>query len=85
MEIKIWSDIRCPFCYIGKHKFENALEKFAHKDEVRVSWYSFELDPTIKTDPKKSDLEHLVETKGMSQEQLENMLEGATKMGQEMG
>jgi len=85
MEIKIWSDIRCPFCYIGKHKFENALEKFAHKDEVRVSWYSFELDPTIKTDPKKSDLEHLVETKGMSQEQVENMLEGATKMGQEMG
>lgn len=85
MEIKIWSDIRCPFCYIGKHKFEKALEKFAHKDEVNVSWYSYELDPTIKTDPEMSSKEYFVKTKGMALEQINQMTEGATQMGKDMG
>lgn len=49
MTIEIWSDVVCPFCYIGKREFESALEQFAHKAEVTVIWKSFELDPTAPT------------------------------------
>ena len=45
MEIEIWSDIACPWCYIGKRRFEAALAEFEHRDDVRVTWRSFELDP----------------------------------------
>lgn len=45
MTIEIWSDVVCPFCYIGKREFEHALQQFDHKSEVKVVWKSFELDP----------------------------------------
>jgi predicted DsbA family dithiol-disulfide isomerase len=45
MTIDIWSDIVCPWCYIGKRRFEQALSRFAHRDQVQVLWRSFELDP----------------------------------------
>ncbi len=44
MKVEIWSDIVCPFCYIGKRKFEKALEKFDSKDDVEIVWRSFQLD-----------------------------------------
>lgn len=52
MTIEIWSDVVCPFCYIGKREFENALARFPHKAEVVVEWKSFELDPNA---PKRSE------------------------------
>lgn len=45
MDVEIWSDIACPWCYVGKRRFEAALERFEHRDEVNVTWRSFELDP----------------------------------------
>ena len=45
MDVEIWSDIACPWCYVGKRRLEAALESFEHRDEVRVRWRSFELDP----------------------------------------
>ena len=45
VNIEIWSDVVCPWCYIGKRRFEEALDRFAHRDEVTVMWRSFELDP----------------------------------------
>ncbi|MFJ9640439.1 DsbA family oxidoreductase [Streptomyces sp. NPDC101178] len=45
MRVEIWSDIACPWCYIGKARFEKALAEFAHRDEVEVVHRSFELDP----------------------------------------
>ncbi|GAC1306262.1 MAG: protein disulfide isomerase FrnE [Acidimicrobiales bacterium] len=45
MKVEIWSDVVCPWCYIGKRRFETALEAFDHRDEVEVVWKSFELDP----------------------------------------
>jgi predicted DsbA family dithiol-disulfide isomerase len=45
VDVEIWSDIACPWCYIGKRRFEAALALFEHKDDVRVTWRSFELDP----------------------------------------
>ncbi|MET3113797.1 putative DsbA family dithiol-disulfide isomerase [Pedobacter sp. CG_S7] len=68
MKIAIWSDIRCPFCYIGKRKFEHALAQFKHKDNVEVEWHSFELDPQAKTQPEKNAYDYLAEVKGQSKE-----------------
>jgi predicted DsbA family dithiol-disulfide isomerase len=66
MKVDIWSDIRCPFCYIGKRRFEEALSRFEHKEEVEVIWHSFELDPSMKTQPYKNPLEYLAEIKGQT-------------------
>ena len=46
MRIEIWSDVVCPWCYIGKRRLEEALEAFPHRDEVEIVWRSFQLDPT---------------------------------------
>lgn len=85
MQINIWSDVRCPFCYIGKKKFETALEKFPQKDKVEVVWHSFQLDPDLKTQPDSSTLEYFVKTKGVSEEQTKQMLGHATQMAKEVG
>lgn len=45
MKIQIWSDVLCPFCYIGKRNLEKALSQFEHRNEVTIEWKSFELDP----------------------------------------
>ena len=45
MRVEIWSDIVCPWCYIGKRRFEAALARFKHRDQVEIIWRSFELDP----------------------------------------
>lgn len=85
MEINIWSDVRCPFCYIGKKKFETALEKFPHKDEVTVNWRSFELDPNLKTQPETSTIDYFVQTKGVDRNQAAQMLGHAKNMAKEVG
>lgn len=46
MDVEVWSDVICPWCYIGKRRFESALALFPHRDEVQVIWRSFELDPS---------------------------------------
>lgn len=52
MKVEIWSDVVCPWCYIGKRRFEKALLQFAHFDEVEIVWHSFELDPDA---PKQTE------------------------------
>ncbi|GAB3202431.1 protein disulfide isomerase FrnE [Geodermatophilus arenarius] len=47
VRIEVWSDVVCPWCYIGKRRLETALERFPHRDQVEVVWRSFQLDPTI--------------------------------------
>jgi predicted DsbA family dithiol-disulfide isomerase len=47
MQVEVWSDVVCPWCYIGKRRLETALEQFPHRDEVEVVWRSFQLDPSI--------------------------------------
>ena len=68
MKIDVWSDIMCPFCYIGKRKLEGALLQFEHKDDVQVVWHSFQLDPTITFQPGKDLYTYLAERKGASRE-----------------
>jgi predicted DsbA family dithiol-disulfide isomerase len=47
MQVEVWSDIVCPWCYIGKRRLESALEQFPHRDQVEVVWRSFQLDPSV--------------------------------------
>ena len=47
MQVEVWSDVVCPWCYIGKRRLESALEQFPHRDQVEVVWRSFQLDPTV--------------------------------------
>jgi predicted DsbA family dithiol-disulfide isomerase len=47
MQIEVWSDVVCPWCYIGKRRLETALERFPHRDDVEVIWRSYQLDPSI--------------------------------------
>src|ERR1700684_3053785 len=69
MEVDIWSDIACPWCYIGKRRFEEALAEFEHADDVHVTWRSFELDPNAPAQ-REGDLAGLLAAKyGMSVEQ----------------
>ena len=51
MKVEIWSDVVCPWCYIGKRRFEAALAEFPHRDQVEVEWKAFELDPTSVSAP----------------------------------
>ena len=69
MDVEIWSDIACPWCYVGKRRFEAALAEFEHRDDLRVRWRSFELDPTAPAARERSGAEHLAEKYGMSVEQ----------------
>src|ERR1700730_8122812 len=45
LDVQVWSDIACPWCYVGKRRFEAALARFSHRKAVRLTWFSFELDP----------------------------------------
>jgi predicted DsbA family dithiol-disulfide isomerase len=49
MRVEIWSDVICPWCYIGKHRFERALERFEHGEQVEVVFRPFQLDPAVPT------------------------------------
>jgi|TARA_R110002050_G_scaffold66907_7_gene144978 predicted DsbA family dithiol-disulfide isomerase len=79
MKIEIWSDIVCPFCYIGKRRFENALAKFDKKDQIEVIYKSFQLNPEIKTDMDKSVVQYLSESKGVTLEKAREMTEYVTQ------
>lgn len=85
MKINIWSDVRCPFCYIAKKKFEAALVQFEHKDKVEITWKSYELDPELKTDLSISTLEYLASHKQMPIEQVKQLFSQAKSMGEEVG
>lgn len=69
MDIEIWSDIACPWCYVGKRRFEAALEQFEHREQVTVTWRSFELDPEAPAERAGDRAEHLARKYGMSVEQ----------------
>lgn len=85
MKVEIWSDVMCPFCYIGKRRFENALQNFEYANEVDVIWRSFQLNPDMKTDPDANINEYLAEAKGWSVEQARQMNKQVADMAAEEG
>jgi predicted DsbA family dithiol-disulfide isomerase len=66
MQVEIWSDVVCPWCYVGKRRFEQALARFAHADEVTSIYRSFELDPNAPRERTGSHDEHLARKYGMT-------------------
>ena len=85
MKIDIWSDIRCPFCYIGKRNLEAALAQFEHKDQVEIVWRSYELDPDLKTDLNTSTIAYLAQRKGITNEASVRMHAQVTQMAADSG
>ena len=85
MKIEIWSDVMCPFCYIGKRRLEKALEQFPHKDDIEITWKSFQLNPDIKTDPGRNINQYLSEAKGWSLQQVRDINANVTNMAKEVG
>ena len=86
MKVEIWSDIMCPFCYIGKRHYEKALEQFAGAKDIEVEWHSFQLDPNLpKPASSLSPYEYLAERKGMSVEQSKTMHQNVIKMAEAAG
>jgi predicted DsbA family dithiol-disulfide isomerase len=83
--VDIWSDIACPWCYIGKRKFEAGLAEFAGRDDVEVTYHSFELAPDTPVDFDGSEVDFLVRHKGMPAQQVEGMLEQVTGIAAEVG
>jgi predicted DsbA family dithiol-disulfide isomerase len=69
VDIEIWSDIACPWCFIGKRRFEAALAEFEHRDDVRVIWRAFELDPEAPPERLGDRAERLAKKYGMTVEQ----------------
>lgn len=84
MKIEIWSDIMCPFCYIGKRQLENALASFPEND-FEIEWKSFQLDPTITSQPDQDVYTFLAERKGMSIEQSKEMHKGVAERAKIVG
>ena len=85
MHVEIWSDIACPWCYVGKRRFEAALAGFEHRDDVRVTWRSFELDPAAPAERPRSGAEHLAEKYGASLEQARAMQQQMTDVAAREG
>lgn len=85
MKVDIWSDVRCPFCYIGKRKFEAALAQYEHKEAVEIEWHSFELDPNAETLPDTDAVEYLANRYGRPREWAEEMHQNVTDTAAEVG
>jgi predicted DsbA family dithiol-disulfide isomerase len=85
MKVEIWSDVMCPFCYIGKRRFEAALQQFPEKDHIEITWKSFQLNPDLKTSGTQNLNEYLAAHKGWSVEYARQMNERVTDMAREAG
>jgi len=87
MKVEIWSDIVCPFCYIGKRNFESALKSFENAANVEIVWKSYQLDPEMpkKQFTKQNVYEYLAARKGISTEQSKALHDNVVKMASAAG
>ncbi len=81
MKIEIWSDIACPWCYIGKRRFEGALAEFPHRDALEIVWRSFELDPNAPPRQARPTVELLATKYGMTVAKAQAMMDSMTATG----
>jgi len=85
MLIEIWSDIMCPFCYIGKHHFEKALASVDFANQIKVAYKSYQLNPETHFTPGETVYSMLSKSKGMPIEQTKEMTSHVVKMAKETG
>ena len=85
IKVQIWSDIMCPFCYIGKRRIEEALALFEHKDAVAIEWKSFQLDGNFVASSDDNMAEHLAQKYGKSIDWAQGMLDNMTQNAKTVG
>lgn len=85
MKVEIWSDVMCPFCYIGKRKFESALNQFSEKENIEIEWKSFQLNPDLKTEPNKNINQSLADSKGWTLDYAKQMTAHVTGLASKVG
>jgi predicted DsbA family dithiol-disulfide isomerase len=85
MKVQIWSDVMCPFCYIGKRRFEEALTAFSHQDKVEIEWKSFQLNPALKTDTQLNVYQSLANSKGWQLEYAKQVTNQVAEMAAQVG
>lgn len=83
--VEIWSDVVCPFCYIGKRRLERAMQRFPYRDQVEVIWRSYQLDPFAVTHPNKTTLQMMVEEKGLPSNRINDYIGYINEMAKEVG
>ncbi|HLP56397.1 MAG TPA: DsbA family oxidoreductase [Fluviicola sp.] len=84
MKIEIWSDVMCPFCYIGKRRLEQALEQFPG-ETFDIEWKSFQLDPDLVANGKENPYQYLADRKGISYQESVNMHENVVNAAKSVG
>ncbi|MEE2036883.1 DsbA family oxidoreductase [Nocardiopsis sp. CT-R113] len=85
MQVEVWSDIVCPWCYIGKRRFEKALEQFEHADRVEVVWRSFQLDPSYPQGRSQPVYDALASKMGTTRDQARAMTDQVKKVAADEG
>jgi predicted DsbA family dithiol-disulfide isomerase len=87
MQVEIWSDVVCPWCYIGKRRFEAALARFAHADAIELRWRSFQLDPAAPPSPEHPGryVEHLARKYGIDPDRAQSMVDRVAEAAAEEG
>lgn len=85
MKIEIWSDVVCPWCYIGKRRLEEALEQFANKEYLEIEWKSYQLDPEMETDTSLNIHQYLADKKGMTLDQAKAMGNHVAEVAKSVG
>ncbi|MBS7564628.1 DsbA family oxidoreductase [Mucilaginibacter sp. Bleaf8] len=85
MKVKIWSDVMCPFCYIGKRRFEQALASFDFKDQIKIEWKSFQLNPLLKTNTEVNIYQSLADSKGWQLDYSKQVHSQVTEMAAQAG
>lgn len=84
ISIDVWSDVACPWCYLGERSLQRALAEFPHAQDVQVTFHSYQLDPDVPTDATGSELDYLVERKGLAAEQVEGMFAQIAERGRDV-
>ena len=85
MNVEIWSDVVCPWCYIGKRNFEAALAAFEHGEEVQVVWRSYELDPTAPAEREGDYAGRIASKYGMSRDEAQVRIDRITTTAAQAG
>lgn len=85
LKVDIWSDIACPWCYIGKRKFEAGLAEFAGNSDVVVEYHSYELSPDVPSDFEGNTVDFLADRKGLGRSQVHDMLKNVTDIASQVG
>jgi predicted DsbA family dithiol-disulfide isomerase len=81
IKIEVWSDIVCPFCYLGKRKLNKALERLGLKGKAEIIWHSYQLDPDFPKDKSVMSLQYLMETRHYQASQIEGIHQYLTEQG----